>query len=89
MSQNKIKDFDEYIETYNNMTDWVPMDPTVKHYDNSTLAVSPAAIVNGFADFHIKGFQATWHTGFVSRQYMDNSECKDVLCPSTAAPTST
>lgn len=81
LSQNKIKDFDEYIETYNNMTDWVPMDPTVKHYDNSTLAFSPAAIVNGFADFHIKGFQATWHTGFVSRQYMDNSECKDRSLP--------
>lgn len=81
LSQNKIKDFDEYIETYNNSTDWLEQAPTVKHYDNSTLAFSPAAIVNGFADFHIKGFQATWHTGFVSRQYLDNSEVKERSLP--------
>ncbi len=79
LSQNRIKDFDEYIETYD--ADWVEIDPTVKHYGHSTLAFSPAAIVNGFADFHIKGFQATWHTGFVSRQYMDNSECKSRSLP--------
>lgn len=79
LSQNKIKDFDEYIETYDG--DWNDLDPTVKHYDNSTLAFSPAAIVNGFADFHVHGFSATWHTGFVSRQYLDNSECKDRSLP--------
>ena len=79
LSQNRIKDFDEYIETYD--ADWVEIDPTVKHYGHSTLAFSPAAIVNGFADFHIKGFQATWHTGFVSRQYLDNSECKSRSLP--------
>lgn len=79
LSQNKIKDFDEYIETYDD--DWNEMDPTVKHYDNSTLAFSPAAVVNGFADFHVKGFSATWHTGFVSRQYLDNSECKSRSLP--------
>lgn len=79
LSQNRIKDFDEMIETYDD--DWNWLDPTVKHYDNSTLAFSPAAIVNGFADFHVKGFSATWHTGFVSRQYLDNSECKDRSLP--------
>ncbi len=79
LSSNRIKDFDEVVETYDD--DWNDMPATMVHYDNSTLAFSPTAIVNGFADFHVKGFQATWHTNFVSRQYLDNSECKDRSLP--------
>ncbi|MBR4929552.1 MAG: TonB-dependent receptor, partial [Bacteroidaceae bacterium] len=38
-------------------------------------------IVNGFADFHFKGFKATWHTNLVGRQYLDNTECKERSLP--------
>ncbi len=79
LSMNKIKDFDEVVETYDG--DWNDMAPTTVHYDNSTLANSPAAVVNGFADFHYKGFQATWHTNFVSRQYLDNTQNKQRSLP--------
>ena len=79
LSKNTICDFDEVIETYDDW--WGDLDPTVKHYDNSTLAFSPTAILNGFADFHIKGFEATWHTNFVSRQYLDNTANKDRSLP--------
>ena len=65
-SDNRILDFDEVVDNWEG-------DPVTVHYDNSTLAFSPAAIVNGFADFHMKGFKAVWHTGFVSRQYLDNT----------------
>lgn len=71
LSQNKIKDFDEVVEDWDNYDTGV----ATFHYDNSTLAFSPAAIVNGFADFHYRGFKATWHTGFVSKQYLDNTAC--------------
>lgn len=74
LSSNRIKDFTEVVETYDG--DWNDMAPTQVHYDNSTLAFSPAAVVNGFADFHVKGFKATWHTNLVSRQYLDNTACK-------------
>lgn len=74
LSRNRIKDFTEVVETYDG--DWNDMAPTEVHYDNSTLAFSPSAIVNGFADFHFKGFKATWHTNLVSRQYLDNTACK-------------
>lgn len=67
LSQNKIKDFDEFVENWDG-------DPLQVHYDNSTLAFSPSTILNGFIDFHYQGFKATWHTNFVSRQYLDNSE---------------
>ena len=76
LSKNKIKDFDEYVEDWGSNTG-----TRVNHYDNSTLSFSPSAILNGFVDFHYAGFSATWHTNFVSSQYLDNSESKDRLLP--------
>lgn len=79
LSRNRITDFDEVIETYDG--DWNDLPATTHHYDNSTLAFSPSVLLNGFADFHLKGFQATWHTGFVGRQFLDNTECKERSLP--------
>jgi iron complex outermembrane receptor protein len=99
LSLNKIKDFDEFVEDWD---DWDYKDDDAGrqaamalyhidgngdelrqfHYDNSTLAFSPSAILNGFLNFHYKGWQAVWHTNFVSRQYLDNSENKDRSLPS-------
>ena len=70
LSQNKIKDFDEVVEDWDN---WDTGTTTI-HYDNSTLAFSPSAILNGFVTFHHKGFEATWHSNYVSRMYLDNTE---------------
>ena len=78
LSQNKIKDFDEVVEDWDN---WDTGVQTI-HYDNSTLAFSPSTILNGFVNLHYKGWQAVWHTNFVSRQYLDNTENKDRSLPS-------
>ncbi|MBR4390417.1 MAG: TonB-dependent receptor [Prevotella sp.] len=67
LSMNKIKDFDEVVE------DWDNGSRTI-HYDESTLAFSPSTILNGFITLHKNGWQAVWHTNFVGRQYLDNSE---------------
>ena len=74
LSKNQIKDFDEVVE------DWDLGSRTI-HYDNSTLAFSPSAILNGFVNLHYKGWQAIWHTNFVSRQYLDNTENVDRSLP--------
>lgn len=79
LSENKIKDFDEEVETYDG--DWNDMAPTTVHYDKSTLAFSPSAILNGFVNVHYAGFQATWHTNYVSRQYLDNTANRDRSLP--------
>ena len=90
LSINKIKDFDEYVE---NWDDWEGNTDAngnaydgdgfdIIHYDNSTLAFSPSAILNGFVTFHHKGWQAVWHTNYVSRQYLDNTENTDRSLPS-------
>ena len=78
LSQNRLHDFDEVVE------DWDNGEQTI-HYDHSTLAFSPSAILNGFIDFHTHGFRATWHTNYVSRQYLDNTECVDRSLPGFSA----
>jgi len=92
LSSNRIKDFDEYVEDWD---DWEGNpdaaalgcdgngdEMRVNHYNRSTLAFSPSAILNGFVNFHYKGLQAVWHTNFVSRQYLDNTENTDRSLPS-------
>ena len=74
LSRNRLLDFDEYVEDWDNGT-------TVIHYDGAALAYSPSAILNGFINLHYKGFRAAWHTGFVSRMYLDNTENIDRSLP--------
>ena len=79
LSKNKIKDFDEVASV-----NWEDDFRTI-HYDNSTLAFSPSTILNGFVNFHWRGLQAVWHTNFVSRQYLDNTENVDRSLPCYSA----
>ncbi|MBO4574940.1 MAG: TonB-dependent receptor [Bacteroidales bacterium] len=76
LSQNKLKDFNEVVEDWDSETGY-----TTIHYDNSSLAFSPSAILNGFVTFHLKGFEAHWHTAYVSRMYLDNTENLDRSLP--------
>ncbi len=77
ISENKLKDFDEVVE------DWDAAEGIrTIHYDDCTLAFSPSYITNAFARFHYQGLQAVWHTGMVSRQYLDNTQNRDRSLPS-------
>ena len=72
VSRNRIKDFTEHIEDWDAASGF-----TTQHYRRSTLAFSPTLTANAFADFHHKRWSATWHTAAVSRQYLDNTACKE------------
>lgn len=74
-SRNRILSFDEHVSY-----DW-DESFQVKHYDNSTLAFSPSVVLNGMATFRWQGLKAVWHTNFVSRQYLDNTQCLDRSLP--------
>ncbi len=76
LSVNRILDFDEYAEDWGSDSGY-----TIVHYDSSTLAFSPGAILNGFADFRFGDFTAVWHTGYVGRQYLDNTQNTDRSLP--------
>ena len=74
LSRNRLLDFDECVEDWDNGVRRI-------HYSNSALAYSPSAILNGFATVHTGGFKAVWHTGYVSRMYLDNTENADRSLP--------
>ena len=92
ISQNKIKDFTEFVQDWDDRkgnTDAAKYhcdgngdELRESHYDNSTLAYSPSTILNGFITLHHNGWQAVWHTNYVSRQYLDNTENKERSLPS-------
>lgn len=54
---------------------------TIPHKGKTALAYSPQVILNGFVNFKFGSFIATWHTGYVSRQYLDNSQNNDRSLP--------
>ncbi len=74
LSRNRLLDFDEYVEDWDNGTRKI-------HYDDAPLAYSPDAIVNGFATIHFGAFRAVWHSNYVSRMYLDNSGNADRSLP--------
>ena len=84
LSRNRLLDFDEYVEDWDDWKDNPDYalyhadgngdETRVFHYNDKALAFSPSAILNGFINVHFGGFRVVWHTGFVSRMYLDNSE---------------
>lgn len=74
LSRNRLQNFKECVESWDGAAVW-------NTYWSSTIAFSPSAILNGFVDVHFAGFRATWHTNFVSKQYLDNTESSDRSLP--------
>ena len=74
LSRNRLKNFKECVESWEGPAVW-------NTYKSSTIAFSPSAILNGFVDVHFAGFRATWHTNFVSQQYLDNTESSERSLP--------
>ena len=76
LSSNRILDFDEVVEDWDNEDK-----PITIHYDNSALAFSPSAILGGGFTLHKGGARLNWRTSYVSRQYLDNTECEQRSLP--------
>ena len=74
LSRNRLKNFKECVESWDGPAVW-------NTYKSSTIAFSPSSILNGFVDVHFAGFRATWHTNFVSKQYLDNTESSERSLP--------
>jgi iron complex outermembrane receptor protein len=66
-SQNKIKEFNEYLDDYDNYTQ-------VKNtYTNTDIAFSPNLIGGATLTYTAKGFEIAWISKYVSEQYLDNT----------------
>lgn len=72
-SRNKILNYHQYIDLYDNQNDWnwIGQDSIV---GTTTIAFSPSITASSLFTFDIAGFTATVHTNIVSKQYLDNTE---------------
>lgn len=65
LSENKIRDYVDELKD----------SPTYgTNLGDMTISYSPSVVGSLFADFHIKGFSAVWHTQYVGKQYFTNNE---------------
>lgn len=73
LSRNKILNYKQYIDRYDNQDDWtwVGQDSVV---GTTTIAFSPMITAMSLFTFDIAGFVGTIQTNVVSRQYLDNTE---------------
>jgi iron complex outermembrane receptor protein len=73
-SRNKIKNFTQSVEIYDENWDFVKMEDT--DLGTTDISFSPNIIANNSFDFTWKQFNASFTTQYVSRQYLDNSSSK-------------
>ena len=72
LSQNKIKQFDEYVDEYLDNEPYYQQQ--VISHTNTDLAFSPNIVANGgFTYIPITGLSIDWMTKYVGRQYLDNT----------------
>ena len=78
VSRNKILNYHQYIDLYDNQDDWnwVGQDSVV---GTTTIAFSPTLTASSLFTFDVAGFTATVHTNVVSKQYLDNTEDENAM----------
>ena len=73
VSRNKILNYHQYIDLYDNQNDWswLGQDSVV---GTTTIAFSPTCTAMSLFTFDTHGFTATVQTQVVSRQFLDNTQ---------------
>lgn len=72
VSRNKIQNYKQYIDLYDNQDDWNWIGQDSIQGD-VTIAYSPTVTAMSLFTFDIKGFMATLQTNVTSKQYLDNT----------------
>jgi len=77
-SQNKIKEFTEFIDNYDNYDSNGNMIQDQVVHSNTDIAFSPNLISSvGLLYEPLKGLEITWLAKYVGSQYLDNTSSKD------------
>jgi iron complex outermembrane receptor protein len=74
LSRNKINNYTEYIETYDD--DWNYIRETENYLGTTNIAFSPDIVGNSVLAFDKNGFSAALSFVYVGRQYLDNTSEK-------------
>lgn len=78
ISENKIKNYTEYLTVMDE--DWTELDEpqVVQHYPSTTISFSPSVILsNEFAYAPIPSLEFSLASKYVSRQFLDNTQSTD------------
>jgi len=80
LSENKIKNFTEYVDAFDMNFDYLGQEKI--NYKNTTIAFSPAIVSSGMLQYKVfKGAEINFITKYVSEQYLDNTKSKKSLMP--------
>lgn len=71
LSENKIKDYMEYVD------DWGTGEQATNYLGTTTISYSPSVIANSVFSFRYKSWNAGLQSSYVGKQYLDNSESDD------------
>jgi len=72
LSQNKIKNYTEYVPIYDSDGNAEP-EQQANYYGATNIAFSPGIIANSLFTFKYKSFTAGFHSNYVGKQYLDNT----------------
>ena len=78
VSRNKIQNYKQYIDVYDNQTDWNWIG-TDSIEGDVTIAFSPMITAMSLFTFEYAGFTGTVQTNVVSRQFLDNTMDKNAM----------
>ncbi len=73
LSRNRIKNFVEYIYE----DEWT--NPITINCGDTPISFSPDFILNNAFNFHVKGFDASLESRYVSKQYMTNAHSEEAV----------
>jgi len=72
LSQNKIKNYTEYVTVYDLAGNQEP-EQKADYYGTTNIAFSPDLIANSLFTFKYKSFTAGFQSNYVGKQYLDNT----------------
>lgn len=74
LSKNKLRNYTGYVDTYDNDTDWNPVEQTAVFYRKSKLTLSPEVISMAMVSLNpVNSMGLSLSCKYVGEQYMDNS----------------
>lgn len=71
VSQNKIKNFTEYVDEYD--ADWNWTGTKENYFKSTNIAYSPNVVSNSIFSYSNGGFDASFYSTYVGKQYLDNT----------------
>ncbi len=71
ISQNKVKNFTEYVDEYD--ADWNWIGTRENFFETSNISFSPNVVANSIFSYEISNFEAAFYSTYVGRQYLDNT----------------